>query len=496
MKKIVRSFSWIALAVVLTLGGGVAAAAAPQATAQAPAVQARAALDAMSQAFEAAAAKVSPSVVSIFAEKVVQADNQLGMPDDPFRDFFGDQFFRRFFGDPSQGGGQRRTVRGLGSGVIVSPDGLILTNNHVVEKADKLSVVVGDNKKSYPAKVIGTDPATDVAVIRINAKDLPAAALGDSDGVRVGEWVLAVGNPFELMRSVTAGIISAKGRSSVGLADYEDFIQTDASINPGNSGGALADLDGRVVGINTAITTGPSGGSIGIGFAIPINMARKVMDTLITKGEVVRGYLGVTLQPIDENMAQALELKGTDGALVGDVVAGGPADKAGIERGDVVLSVDGRAVRDSIEVRNLVADGQPGKSIAIGLLRDGKRLERKVVLGERPRERNGEESGGDRQTGSSQQKLGLSVRDLTPDIAQQLGYNKNEKGAVVAEVVPGSAADDAGLQAGDLIQEINRVPVRSARDLERIAHGLRAGDAIALLVRRGDGTLFLSLKVQ
>jgi serine protease Do len=493
MNKFVRSFGWLALAIALTLGGSAATAATPQAPA--PAVQARAALDAMSQAFETAAAKVSPSVVSIFAEKVVQADNQLGMPDDAFRDFFGDQFFRRFFGDPSQGGGQRRTVRGLGSGVIVSPDGLILTNNHVVEKADKLSVVVGDSKKSYPAKVIGTDPATDVAVIRINAKDLPAAALGDSDGVRVGEWVLAVGNPFELMHSVTAGIISAKGRSSVGLADYEDFIQTDASINPGNSGGALADLDGRVVGINTAITTGPSGGSVGIGFAIPINMARKVMDTLVAKGEVVRGYLGVTLQPIDENMAQALELKGTEGALVGDVVAGGPAAKAGIERGDVVLSVDGNAIRDSVEVRNLVADGRPGETMTVGLLRDGKRLDRKVVLGERPRERNGEESGGDRQAGSSQQKLGLAVRDLTPDIAQQLGY-KNQTGAVVAEVVPGSPADDAGLQAGDLIQAVNRVPVRSARDLERIAHGLRAGDAVALLVRRGDGTLFLSLKVQ
>ncbi len=491
MKRTVRSFSWIALAVVLTLGGSAAPAATPQATA--PAVQSRAALDAMSQAFEAAAAKVSPSVVSIFAEKVVQADNQMGMPGDAFRDFFGDQFFRRFFGDPSQGNGQRRTVRGLGSGVIVSPDGLILTNNHVVEKADRLSVVIGD-KKSYPAKVIGTDPATDVAVIRIDAKGLPSAALGDSDGVRVGEWVLAIGNPFELMHSVTAGIISAKGRSSVGLADYEDFIQTDASINPGNSGGALADLDGRVVGINTAITAGPSGGSVGIGFAIPINMARKVMDTLIAKGEVVRGFLGVTLQPIDENMAQALELKGTDGALVGDVVAGGPADKAGIERGDVVLSVDGKTVRDSIEVRNLVADGRPGQAMTLGLLRDGKRLDRKVVLGERPKERNGEESGGERQAGSSRQKLGLAVRDLTPEIAQPLGY-RNEKGAVVAEVVPGSPADDAGLQPGDLVQEVNRVPVRSARDLERIAHGLRSGDAIALLVRRGDGTLFLSLKV-
>jgi serine protease Do len=373
MKELVRTIGWLALAAVLSMGTinpAGAAQAQAQGQTQAPAdVQARGALAAMSQAFETAAAKVSPSVVSIFAEQVVQAEGGQGLPDDPFRDFFGDQFFRRFFGDPGQGGSSRRTVRGLGSGVIVSRDGLILTNNHVVEKASKLSVVISD-KKSYPAKVVGTDPQTDVAVIRIDAKDLPVAELGDSDTVKVGEWVLAVGNPFQLMHSVTAGIISAKGRSSVGLADYEDFIQTDASINPGNSGGALADLDGRIVGINTAITS-PSGGSIGIGFAIPINMARRVMDELIEKGQVVRGYVGVTLQPIDENMAQALNLKGTDGALVGDVVPDGPADKAGIKRGDVVVAVNGAAVRDSTQVRNLVAAGQPGKAMTLSLLRDG-----------------------------------------------------------------------------------------------------------------------------
>jgi serine protease Do len=492
MKKQLKSIGWLALAVILSIGtyGPAAAAQAP-----APAVaQARGALSAMSQDFEAAAAKVSPSVVSIFAEQVVQANNKQGMPDDPFRDFFGDQFFRRFFGDPSQGGGgQRRTVRGLGSGVIVGRDGLILTNNHVVDKADKLSVVIGD-KKSYPAKVIGTDPQTDVAVIRIDAKDLPVADFGDSDDVKVGEWVLAVGNPFQLMHTVTAGIISAKGRSSVGLADYEDFIQTDASINPGNSGGALADLDGRIIGINTAITS-PSGGNIGIGFAIPINMARKVMDELVTKGQVVRGYVGITLQPIDETMAQALKLKGTDGALVGDVVPDSPADKAGIKRGDVVVAVNGMTVSDNTQVRNLVAEGHPGKPMILGLIRNGARLDKTVTLGERPRERGDQAPKGDRPEGASQEKLGLAVQDLTPEIAQQLGY-KSETGALVAEVVPGSPADDAGLESGDLVQEINRVQVRSARDFERLVRNLRSGDAIALLVRRGQGTVFLSLKVQ
>ncbi len=490
MKKTAAILGGLALAALVFLGPVGPAGAASQAATD---VQARAALNAMSQAFESAAAKVSPSVVSIFAEQVVQAGGGQGLPDASLRDFFGDQLFRRFFGDPSQGGGQRRTVRGLGSGVIVSRDGLILTNNHVVDKADRLSVVIND-KKSYPAKVVGTDPQTDVAVIRIDAKDLQVAEFGDSDDVKVGEWVLAVGNPFQLMHSVTAGIISAKGRSSVGLADYEDFIQTDASINPGNSGGALADLGGRIIGINTAITS-PSGGSIGIGFAIPINMARKVMDALVAKGQVVRGYVGVSLQPIDENMAQALKLKTTDGAIVADVVADGPADKAGIKRGDIVVTVDGAPVRDSAQVRNLVAEGQPGKTVTVGLLRDGARLERTVTLGERPRERGDQAPQSERPDAASQQKLGLAVQDLTPDIAQQLGL-KNEPGALVADVVPGSPADDAGLERGDLIQEVNRIQVRSARDFERLARGLKSGDAIALLVRRGQGTAFLSLKIR
>jgi serine protease Do len=495
MNKFPKTLGAIAVAVLLSIGTRAPAAAASasiQATAPA-AVRARGALDAMSQAFEAAAAKIGPSVVSIFAEQVVQSGGRQGMPDDPFRDFFGDQFSRRFFGDPDQGGdGQRRTVRGLGSGVIVSRDGLILTNNHVVEKADRLSVVIGD-KTSYPAKVVGTDPQTDVAVIRIDARDLPVAEFGDSDGVKVGEWVLAVGNPFQLMHTVTAGIISAKGRSSVGLADYEDFIQTDASINPGNSGGALADLDGRIIGLNTAIAS-PSGGSIGIGFAIPINMARKVLDELVAKGQVVRGYLGVTLQPIDETMARALKLKVTDGALVGDVVPDGPGDKAGVQRGDVVVSVDGVAVRDNAQVRSLVAEGDPGKAMILGLVRDGTRIERKVTLAERPRERGGQAPQEEKSGKESQQKLGLSVQDLTPDIARQLGY-QSETGAVVAEVVPGSPADDAGLEPGDLVREVNRVPVRTARDFERLVRGLRSGDAVALLVKRGEGTAFLALKM-
>jgi len=435
---------------------------------------------------------VNPSVVPIFSEQVVQAQNPFGSPDDPFRDFFGDEFFKRFFGAPPQGE-EKQTVRSLGSGVIVSTDGYILTNNHVVEGSEKLTVVFQDQKK-YTAKIIGTDPQTDVAVIKVDAKNLPAATLGNSDQVKVGQWVIAVGNPFQLMHTVTAGIISAKGRSSVGLADYEDFIQTDASINPGNSGGALADLDGNVIGINTAISS-PSGGNVGIGFAIPINMARKVMDALTSKGKVTRGYLALSPQDIDENLAKALQLKGTQGALVGDVTPGGPADKAGIKRGDIILEFNGQKVENSVALRNMVAQADPGSSATIKLLRNGREMQVTVALGERPKERGAKAPKEQEQPKEqSYKKLGLSVQTLTPDIAQQLGYD-NDHGAVIADVAGGSPADDAGLQRGDLIKEINRETVNSVRDLDRVVTRMHSGDNAALLVRRGDNTFYAAIQM-
>jgi serine protease Do len=361
-----------------------------------------------------------------------------------------------------------------------------------VANAEKLFVVVGD-KKSYPAKVIGTDPQTDVAVVRIDARDLKAASLGDSDSVIVGQWVIAIGNPFQLMHTVTAGIISAKGRSSVGLADYEDFFQTDASINPGNSGGALADLGGNVIAINTAIAT-PSGGSIGIGFAIPINMARQVMDSLITKGKVIRGYIGLLPQDIDEDLAKALKLKATEGVLVGDVTPQGPADLAGIKRGDVILSFNGKKVESSTELRMMVADTAPKTQAKVGLLRDGKNLEVTVTLAERPKTAQEQAPEQGQPEGQTGEKLGLSLQDLTPDIASRLGYEK-QHGALVTDVAPGSPAEDAGLGRGDLIQEVNRAPVRSVREFERAIRGFKAGDVVALLVRRGQNTLFVGIKV-
>jgi serine protease Do len=466
------------------------AVASPKAPASTTDVQpGRALAEQLSTVFEAAAAEVSPAVVPIFSEQTVEAESPFGAPDDPLRQFFGDDFFRHFFGVPGQGSGGKRTVRGLGSGVIVSPDGYILTNNHVVNGAEKLTVVLTDKKK-LDAKVVGTDPQTDVAVIKVEANGLPSATLGTSDNLKVGQWVIAVGNPFQLMHTVTAGIISAQGRSSVGLADYEDFIQTDASINPGNSGGALVDLDGDVVGINTAISS-PSGGNVGIGFAIPINMARDVMDTLIKHGKVTRGYLGVMLQNIDPSLEKALDLKSTDGALVADVTSGGPADKAGFKRGDVILSYNGEPVKDTVQIRNEVAKGAPGSSAHVKVLRDGQEVDMTVELAERPADLGHSQPNSEE---AQKPKLGLSIQTLTPQLAQQLGY-QNEHGVVVVDVESGSPADDVGLQRGDLIKEADRVPLNTAGDFARVVAGHSSGDSIALLVQRGPNTFYAAIEI-
>jgi serine protease Do len=461
----------------------------------ASAAQGRALLNQFSAAFEEAAAKVNSSVVPIFSEQQVTVPS----PFDPFQDFFGDDFFKQFFNAPPQHGRkpeeQKQTVHSLGSGVIVSKDGYILTNNHVVDGADKLTVVLADKKK-YTAKIIGTDPQTDVAIIKIAAGNLPAVTLGNSDNVQIGEWVIAVGNPFELLHTVTAGIISAKGRSSVGLADYEDFIQTDASINPGNSGGALADLDGNVIGINTAISS-PSGGNVGIGFAIPINMAKREMDELIDKGKISRGYLALVPQDIDEDMAKAMHLKSADGALVGDVTPDGPADKGGIKRGDIITQFEGKKVTNSTELRNLVAQADPGSAAKMTLQRDGKEMQVTVVLGERPKGRGGRASQPEQQQPDEQtsKKLGLSMQNLTPDIAQQLGY-QNEHGVVITDVASGSPAEESGLQQGDLIKEVNRAAVTTTREFNRIVARLGSGDSVALLVQRGQNTFYVAMQMQ
>ncbi len=445
-------------------------------------------LDQFSVAFESAAAKVNSSVVPIFSEQVRQVENPFASNGDPLRDFFGDNFFKRFFNQPQQ---QKEVVRALGSGVIVSSDGYILTNNHVVDGAQKLTVMLGDKKK-YTAKLIGRDPHTDVAVIKIDVKDLPAATLGNSDNVRVGQWVIAVGNPFELMHTVTAGIISAKGRASVNLADYEDFIQTDAAINPGNSGGALADLDGNVVGINTAIYS-PSGGNVGIGFAIPINMARSVMNQLIKHGKVSRGFLGLVPQDIDETMAKAMKLKTTDGALVGDVTSGSPSDKAGVKVGDIITKVNGTAVHNSTELRNTVAAIEPGTKVSLTILRDGKEMTLEATLGERPSDAELAQATGE-PSKTSNEKLGFTVEQLNGALAQQLGI-KVTKGVVITNVTPGSAADDAGIHRGDLIKQIDGSDVKTIKDFDEAMKSVKSGGSVAFLLQRAGTSFFVAIDV-
>ena len=449
--------------------------------------QGRQLLKQFSAAFEEAAAKVNPSVVPILSEQVTTVTNPFSSGDDQFREFFGDPFFKQFFGPRSDN--QKQTVRSLGSGVIVSHDGYILTNNHVVQNAQKLTVMLEKNK--YTATVIGTDPQTDVAVVKIDAKNLPAAILGNSDDATIGQWVIAVGNPFELLHTVTTGIISATGRSSVGLTQYEDFIQTDASINPGNSGGALADLDGNVIGINTAISS-PSGGNVGIGFAIPINMAKRVMEQLIDNGKVTRGYLGLVPQDIDDNLAKALNLQTTNGSLVGDVSPDGPSDKAGIKRGDIIINFNGAAVTNSTQLRQLVADASPGSHIPVRILRDKKEMTMTVVLAERPAslaEKNGGE--GEKESAS---RLGLTVEPLAADLAKRLGY-QHDHGVVVSQVAPGSPAAESNLQRGDLIKEVNRKPVNSVEEFTRAVTRVKKGESIAFLVRRGDNTFFVATEM-
>jgi len=449
-------------------------------------------LTAFSTAFESAAARVNPSVVPIMSEQVTHVANPFGSTNDPLRNFFGDDFFHRFFGTPP--GEQKQVVHALGSGVIVSKDGYILTNNHVVDGADKLTVVLQDKHK-YTAKVVGRDPQSDVAVIKIDASDLPVAALGNSDDARVGQWVIAIGNPFQLMHTVTAGIISAKGRSSVNLADYEDFIQTDASINPGNSGGALADLDGNVIGINTAIVSpNGAGGNVGIGFAIPINMAKSIMHQLVATGKVSRGFLGLLPQDIDPGLAKAMNLKDTKGCLVGDVNKDGPADKAGIKRGDVITKFNGTEVENSVQLRNLVAEAGPGSDANVHVLRDGRERNIVVKLGERPKNLAANTTGEPSEDRSAAEKFGLSVQELTAAAEKALGYH-NEHGVLVASVKPESPADEAGIQKNDLIKEVNRAPITTVSDFRKAFEHVGKGESVALLIRRGDNTFYVALQV-
>ena len=379
---------------------------------------------------------------------------------------------------------QDRTVQGAGSGVIISRDGYILTNNHVVEGAKEVSVTLAD-KGEFKAQIVGRDPKTDLAIVKIDAgENLPAASIGDSDQIKVGDWVLAIGNPFGLGHTVTSGIVSAKGRV-IGAGPYDDFIQTDASINPGNSGGPLFNMKGEVIGINTAII--PDGQ--GIGFAIPVNTAKPLIPQLEANGEVTRGYLGVNIQSITPDLSKALNLEKSKGALVAEVVPGGPADKAGIKAGDVIVSFDGKPVHDSHDLPAMVAATAIGREVPITLVRNGKEIKIAAVIAKL-------ESDGTRLAETkppAQGKWGLQLQDLNPEIARQLGL-KDEHGAVVVGVQPGSPAYRASIQPGDVIMEVNRQTVKSVSDLKEKIARANDSDALLLLVKNAHGSRYVVLK--
>ncbi len=435
--------------------------------------------------FTTIAERLGGSVVNISTSAQVKPQQQ--MPQEQQPNPFGrnpHEFwepFERFFGPMPE---RPFKERSLGSGFIISKDGIILTNNHVIENADEIIVKLS-NDEEFKAKVIGRDPKTDIAVIKIEAADLVPVTLGDSESLRVGEWVMAIGNPFGLEHTVTAGIVSAKGRF-IGQGSYDQFIQTDVAINPGNSGGPLINLRGEVVGINTAIFS-RSGGNIGIGFAIPVNLAKELLPQLEAKGKVTRGWLGVLIQKVSTEIAESLGLEAAKGALVADVMSDGPAKKAGVEVGDVIVQFDGHAVNDSNELPFLVARTPVGKTVELVVIREGKRQSLSVTIAEL------EDDGGEAAT-SEEDSLGLTVQPLTPEIAESLGLEAETKGVVVSAVEPGSRADDAGLQRGDVIMEINRKSVADLGDYRKAVRGIGEGKTALMLVRRGDNTIFIPIK--
>jgi serine protease Do len=423
---------------------------------------------------------VKPAVVNISTIKTEK------LMESPFAPLYDDPFFRKFFGNRF---GHPETPRerkslSLGSGVIVSSDGYILTNNHVIKNADKIKVRLSD-KKEFTGRVIGSDPKTDLAVIKIDARNLATLEMGDSDELMVGELVLAIGNPYALNQTITMGIVSAVGRANVGIADYEDFIQTDAAINPGNSGGALVNVRGELVGVNTAIFS-TTGGYQGIGFAIPSNMAKTVMNSLIEKGKVIRGWLGVSIQSITPELAQQFGLKKDYGTLVADVVEGSPAKKAGLMRGDVIIEFKGKKVNEPYHLRNIVAGTQPGEKVKIKIIRDGKIETLKVTIGELPE---------DTQKAPAEYKnalKGVRVQNLTPDIYRQLSIPKKIRGVVVMDIESGSPAETS-LRPGDVIQEINRKAISNIKDYEAIVSKIKPDKDVLLLVFRRGSTIFVSI---
>lgn len=432
--------------------------------------------------FSDLAEQVKPAVVNISTTKTLKG-RELGgsFGRSPFDDFFRDDFFNRFFGDMPQRDFKQQS---LGSGFIISDDGYIFTNNHVVENTDKILVKISDGKE-YEAKIIGTDSKTDIALIKIKPENgLPTVEIGDSDSLRVGEWVIAIGNPFGLEQTVTAGIVSAKGRV-IGAGAYDNFIQTDASINPGNSGGPLFNMQGKVIGINTAIVAHGQG----IGFAIPINMAKTILEDLKTKGKVTRGWLGISIQNISDDIAKNMNYKNKGGVLVSDVFKDDPADKTGIKVGDIITEINGKFIKDSQDLLLTIASLRVGEKANIKVWRDGKNLSYSIVVAERKDKTEvalSKKSGG---------FFGINVREITPDNAKQLGINQ-DAGVIVTEAEEGSPADNVGIQPRDIILQVNRIKISSLKQYSVEMIKAAEKKSVVLLIKRGNSNFFVSMNMK
>jgi serine protease Do len=443
---------------------------------QAPIVPA--ALPVPSGSFAQVVENVAQAVVNINTLTRVRAGRT------PIEEFFGEEFFRRFFGEIPE---RQQVQRSLGSGVIVDPSGIVLTNAHVIEGATDIEAVTADGKK-HKAKLVGVDRRTDLAVLRLSGGGpYPAAPLGDSDRVKVGDWVLAIGSPFGLQQTVTAGIISAKGRQ-IGQGPFDDFLQTDAAINPGNSGGPLVNMSGEVIGINSAILS-RIGQNAGIGFAIPSNLAKRIYTELIAKGKVTRGWLGVSIQPLTSELAKGFGLKEPKGVLIADVVQDSPADKAGITAGDIILEFDGKKVDTPQDLQKIVALTSPGKGVPVKVWRDKAEKRLEIKIGETP-----DDTVALRSSNKGRTLLGLEVRPITPEIARQLNLRSLD-GVVVVSVEEESPAAEAGLQRGDVIREVNRQRIRSLQDFERATKDIKEGDRVTVLLQRGPQSLYVAFTV-